>query len=292
VIESAKFVNATGAEIILNDDEIPFRRFTTTVDMRSAERNKSQRHGIWPARSYFGRRIFSCEGDILADSSGEYWAIRQQLLNALMPRAQFGHHLAVGTLYTLFTGINEELMCECSLDGYPDIPIEAMAPARSSFLINFKAFDPKLYGDFKQTVLNMVEPGGRVYPKVYNIDYPDAVQQNESIFINSGNIETYPIVRIYGPCTDPSVTLRLSHDNYVQEVKATGLTIPDGGWVELDFSKPSVIDSNGTNLYKYFVGSEWWALEPDPVENIVTFFTPTWSAPSRAVIGWRNAYML
>lgn len=291
MIESARFVNVTGAEVDFNDDQVPFRRFSMTVDLRTSERVKSQRHGIWPARTYLGKRLFNCEGDLLLNSSGEYWDKRQQLMNAVMPRNQFGY-LASGTLFINFTGINEELSCECSLDGYPDLPLEAMAPARSAFLINFKAFDPKMYGEYRQTVLQMTEPGGRTYNKTYPIDYPDAALLNEATLTNNGNIETYPVVRFYGPCVDPFVTIRYSHQNIVKRVYSTDLTIPDGGWVDLDFSKPSALDNTGANVYKNFVGSEWWALEPSPVVNLVTFFTTSFSAPARAVVAWRNAYML
>jgi hypothetical protein len=291
VIESARFVNVNGAQVIFNDDDVPFRRFQMTVDTRTSERPKGQRHGIWPARTYLGKRIFNCEGDLLLDTSAEYIIKRIELMNAVMPRQQLGQ-FAQGTLYIRFTGINEELSAVCAIDGWPEIPMEALSPSRSPYLVNFKSFDPRLYGEERSWELTLEDPTGRSYPKTYDKSYPQGSTTNEAVLTNSGNIETYPKIRIYGPITNPGLALNMSYNQMQVLVQSDGLTIPENDYVDLDFEKPTAARSNGANVYNYFIGSDWWALEPAPISSTIRLFAGDWASPARAIVTWRNAYMI
>src|SRR4051812_14515360 len=108
MIESARFTNVLGNYIDFNDLNVPFNEFNTEVDMRFTEKNKSQEHGIYPGAEWLGKRLFHCNGDLLQNTSAEYWQLRRKFIQAITPRPHLGYK-QVGTLSIRFTGYNEDL---------------------------------------------------------------------------------------------------------------------------------------------------------------------------------------
>lgn len=295
MITSARFTNINGMFADFSTDRITFKRFTTEVDYRFTEKAKSQQHGIYPAETYLGKRIFHVEGDFFGDNTADYMQRRIQLIGALTPRPHFGRKI-MGTLDILFDGMSETLSCECTLDGHPDLPIEVNVPSMSQYQINWKAYDPRLYGAMQSANIayntGAQNLGGRSYNKTFNKTYavPASTASGDVVITNSGNIETYPIVTIHGPCQNPQIVLFRS-DGLAQYFILQGLVLPDiSSYVVADFKKHTVISNNGTNLFNYSVGSDWWALEPTPMVNTVRFTADVISQPSFAQIQWRSAY--
>jgi len=294
MIESARFTNVNGMYVDFNTDVIPFSSFTTEVDVRFTEKPKSQQHGIYAGNTFLGRRLFHCEGDIFASNSAEYIQRRMDMVAALIPRPQFGQQI-VGVLEILFSGMNETLRVECTIDGYPEIPLDGASPARSRYQVNFKAYDPRLYGALQSMDIpfdpNWQNIGGRTYNKVYNKTYSlSSGTSGDTIIINSGNIETYPLVTIYGPATEPEA-LMIRSDGVVFRFRLTGLVLASvAESVFIDMRQHTVIRNDGTNAYQYAVGSDWWSLEPE-FSNVVKFSASVLAQPAHMSIQWRNAYM-
>lgn len=296
MIESARFTNINGMYVDFNTNDIPFNQFLTSVDWRFTEKEKSQEHGIYPGESYLGKRLFHCEGNLFADSSAQYIQRRLAMVGALMPRPQMGMKV-VGTLQIVFTGMSEPMSCDCTLDGYPELPMEGASPSRTKYQVNFKSYDPRLYGGNNSYSVfynpNWQNIGGRNYNKTYNKTYATTgSSQGEIIITNSGNYDTYPILTFYGPVTEPTAVLSTSVGGLFV-FKLTGLTLADiTDYVVVDFKKHTVTRGNGANLYNYSVGSDWWLLEPSPVVNTVRFSGNPIAAPSYMTLQWRNAYVI
>jgi hypothetical protein len=258
------------------------------------EREKSQQHGIYPSNTYLGKRLFHCEGDLFADTSGSYITKRLALVGALMPKPHHGFKHA-GVLEILFTGMGETLSTECTIDGWPELPMEGGLAARSSFLVNFKSFDPRLYGVEQVQNINFLQGenfGGLDFDFTFPFDFAGGTESiNDVAIVNSGNIETYPVVVFHGQCIDPQLILT-RNDGTVHYFRMLGLTIPAGYTATVDFLRRTAVMSDGTNLYNYAVDSDWWALEPAPSTNTVRFAVASAIAPAKAVLTWRNAYMI
>lgn len=294
MITSARFTNINGTYIDLNDDNIPFRRFTTEVTTRMTEREKSQQHGIYPSNTYLGKRLFHCEGDIFADSSATYMQRRLALISAIMPRPQLGSKHA-GTLEILFDGISETLSSVCTIDGWPEIPMVGGNAARSEYLLNLKSFDPRLYGT-EQTVNVSFDQsenhGGLDFDFGFPFDFAGGtVGINDVVVTNGGNVETYPVVVFHGQCVDPQLILSRS-DGTTHYFQMLGLSLGPGETATVDFLRRTAVRSDGANLYNYAIDSDWWAIEPTPMSNVVRFAVASGVSPAKAVITWRNAYML
>lgn len=296
MIESAKFTNVDGNVLNLNDEgNYPFHEFMTEVDVRSAERNKSQQHGQWPASTYLGKRLFHVRGAILADSSAEYWQKRMDFIKIFTPHPHLNYK-NIGTLAIQYTGINEELTCDCTLDGWPEVPIAGLSPSLSEFQLNLKAFDPKLYGILQQAqaVAPPVADYGITFDLSFPVVFPDAnIQPQNLIITNSGNIETYPIVTIVGHTVSPRLVLT-RYDNTQHTVALDGLTVTANDSVVVDFLRRKAIMNGDIDVYSYATHSEWWALEPtvNGIDNIVSYTGTDIQEGSTATIFWRNAYMI
>jgi hypothetical protein len=294
MIESARFTNVNGMYVDFNTNIIPFNNFTTEVDTRFTEKNRSQEHGIYPGDTYFGKRLFHATGDIFADNSAQYIQRRFAMVGALMPRPQFGRKIA-GTLDLLFTGMAEHLTSDCTIEGYPEIPFDGVSPARSSYQVNWKAFDPRLYGAWQVADIaydpNWLNIGGRAYNKTYNKTYSTTGSQGDQYVVNSGNFDTYPILTIFGPVTGPIASLFRS-DGMTYHFALPGLTLTSSSEsVVVDLGYKTVTRNDGTNLYNYATG-DWWMLEPTPMTNLVRFAADSIAIPAHMTVQWRNAYML
>lgn len=296
MIESARFVNVNGSIVQFNDTHIPFEEFTTEVDFRMTERERSQQHGLYPSNTYMGKRLVHTSGDLLAADSADYWTRRLAMVGALMPRPHLDRK--AGTFYIQFTGVPEELSADCTLDGYPELPLVALSPAAGKYNVNFKAFDPRMYGAWQNVdLLYGVSQniGGKTYNKTYPYTYSASTLSPSSAIVQQNayaNIETFPRVTFYGPVTDPRITFQRS-DGIVFFMTLTGLSLVDiTDTAVVDFLTRTAVRSNGQNLYNYTVGSDWYAVEPIPLSTTATFSGSAGSSPSHAVVAWRNAYMI
>lgn len=294
MITAARFVNANGQTCSFNDNELPFTSFTTSVDMRFTERDKAMQHGIWQGPTYLGKRLFTVEGELLEASAAAYWVKRQQFIASILPRPHLGYS-TVGTLYLTLDGINEELSCQCTLDGWPEFPLEALYPTSSKYQINWKAFDPRLYGATQSvnaasfniySPYRVYEPATRTYAdgsRYYSLG--GGTSGGSILVTNSGDAETYPVVVFWGPSTNPSIT------NGIQTIALTGLTLAIGEYVTVDIAARTAIKNGTTNVYNYAVGSTWWTLEPG--NNTILYADGSGlSSTGLAQITWRNAYMI
>lgn len=294
MIISAKYTNVNGSIVDLNDDDIPFNRFTTEVDVRMTEREKSQQHGIYPSNTYLGKRLFHCEGDLFAATSYEYMQRRLALVGAFLPRPHFGFKHS-GVLDILWDGIPEHLTSDCTIDGWPELPLEGGNAARSSFLVNLKSFDPRMYGALNTVNIdyNASENlGGLTFNFTFPFNFASgAAGINDVTIINAGNIETYPVVDFIGPCVDPQLILTRS-DGTTHYFKLLGVSLGPGETATADFLRRTVTRSDGANLYNYAIDSDWWAIESPPITNVVRFAIASGAAPAKAVLKWRNAYMI
>lgn len=296
MIESARFTNINGTFIDFNDFNVPFEQFTTEVSMRMTEREKSQQHGLYPSNTYLGKRIFHCEGDILDNTSAGYWQRRMQMIGALVPRPHIDRK--AGDLSILFSGFSESLTSECTLDGWPELPLVALSPSAGKYNINLKAFDPRMYGGWQSVDLAYGVPenlGGRTYNKTFDVTYAVGGATPSQAYIaqsSLSNIETFPRVTFYGPVTNPFVSFQRS-DGRVFIMTLTGVTLADiADTAVVDFLTRTAIRGNGTNLYNTTVGGDWSAIEPLPLTTVVRYGGSAGSFPSHAVVAWRNAYMI
>jgi len=131
---------------------------------------------------------------------------------------------------------------------------------------------------------------GRSYDLVPDRAYPGFTGGGQSVTVG-GNIPTNPVIRIYGPCTNP----KIENATVGRTLEFTGLTVASGDYLELDVTARTVrINGSaavGDNRYGNlnFAVSQWWSLVPG--FNNVRYYPATASAPSAAQITWQNGWL-
>lgn len=130
---------------------------------------------------------------------------------------------------------------------------------------------------------------GRLYNLIFNRVYPVSAPVGTVTVVNDGNVAANPILRLYGPCTDP----RIENQTTGQALVFAGLVVAAGDYVELDVLERTVrlnglVDQSRYTLLDFAV-SQWWQLQPGP--NAVRYFPVAFTAPSQAEIRFRSPWL-
>lgn len=131
---------------------------------------------------------------------------------------------------------------------------------------------------------------GRTYPLTFPRTYPSSAPLGTGAVINAGNADAYPLIRLYGPSTEPEFW----NDTQGKVFKFASLTVAAGTFVEID-TRAKTIRLNGDPASSLqnklvFPDSSWWSLSPG--ENDLRFVPATYTASTTvAEIIWRDAYL-
>lgn len=150
----------------------------------------------------------------------------------------------------------------------------------------FEAYNPTITNIFPGT--GGVD-AGRVYNLTFDRAYPPAPISGSGTVTNLGNMDAYPFLRVYGPCTDPVIY----HLTSGQRLAFVGLTINAGEFLEIDtryrtiryLGDPADSRYNKVN----FAISNWFELV-DGINNL-RFVPATFSPGSLLEVTHYNTYL-
>lgn len=122
----------------------------------------------------------------------------------------------------------ETRMIDCRFEGYESSETED-TPYWRNAVLSFRCFDPFFYGDW--------------------VDFQG---EDEILVHNPGDESAWPIIKIYGPATNPYVRL-LDGENIIGEVKLTGFNISTGRYITIvaNPANRAVMLDDGQILYQY-----------------------------------------
>jgi hypothetical protein len=72
--------------------------------------------------------------------------------------------------------------------------------------------------------------GGRTYPRTYSLSYAASSPVGAVTVTNDGTVPVRPVLRLYGPATDP----RVENQSTGERLIFTGLSLLAGDWLEID----------------------------------------------------------
>lgn len=130
---------------------------------------------------------------------------------------------------------------------------------------------------------------GRVYPRSYPLRYASSSPLGAVTVVNDGTAPTWPVLRLYGPVTDP----RVENQTTGERLLFTGLSVAAGDWLEVDCRERTVL-VNGlpgqSRLSRLsFVDSEFLTLQPG--SNTLRYFPPVFAAGARLEVRYRSAWL-
>jgi hypothetical protein len=261
--------------------------WTMDVDIRSEDRERPQEHGLYPTYTYYGRRIFHGEGQLLGNDPVSYMQRRLALHSALILPPKSGVRSPL-RFDMRFAGIIPSLRTYGTLDGYPELPMAVPNWGLTDCLVSFKSFDPIMY-DAQPSTAVAPAPSvvtGAPFPLMFPVDFVES-SGTDTIATNNGNIATYPIITISGPVTNP----RLMNIDKDQTLRFDGLILNSGDSITVDFKQRIALTNSGGNIYGSITDdSTFWSLEPG--DTTFRYTADRAASPSQAVLTWNDAYML
>jgi len=146
--------------------------------------------------------------------------------------------------------------------------------------------DPRYYDNGVQTaIMTYTTPLGRTYPRVYPLTFGGGSNTQFATVINSGWTNTYPLISIYGPVTNPvigSVTANASL-NFSCTMAASDV-------ISIDLLNRTIL-LNGTPARNLLLGSSLWFAAVPGTNQFYFTGSGTTAGTTTASVQWNNAYV-
>ena len=145
--------------------------------------------------------------------------------------------------------------------------------------------DPRVYEDELHTETTQIlsEVGGRVYPRVYPVVYGSTVVGGQIVVTNDGSMESPPILRIYGPVSNPEVR-SVTEDRNMKFL----ISLSSADALEVDMLGHTIV-LNGTVPSRGILDptSKFWTVQPGENEYR---YTAGVGSSSHIELDWRSAW--
>lgn len=246
-------------------------------DVRVGVIDRGNYHGARFANAYYGRRIMSIEGEIIASDSEDFETKRRAIQEALDLSSglkQLNITTKSGILLKADVVVNSKVEQE----------YESGKVIRCEFRIELVAPFPFLESlEENQRDILILNSGGGEIPMEIPFSLALGATISEPIE-NAGNGNAFPTVRIHGTIENPSLinqttgkTLSIAYD-----------MTNDTDYIDLDFYNRTAILNGATNVMQY-VSGDWWELVPG--ENSVKLTGATAGSAAKAEFSWNDAYL-
>jgi len=221
--------------------------------VRTSSFNRSGMDGIYISNQFLGERRISLRGSIIAESNSDLITQRQLLVSTLAP-SKTNSTLDNKVLY-LTTLDDQEYQLNIQVLQIK-CPIQNVTTA--SFLIDILSADNSISGETLHTETIQTKSGGG-YKVPYIVPYTLEAGSGGAVIIDQGgDANSYPIIKLYGPLTNP----RISNMTTGEWISLT-LTIQDGSYVEIDMLNRTIIQGGLTNqIGTKSEDSRFWYLSP------------------------------
>jgi hypothetical protein len=242
------------------------------------------RDGDYDTTTLFGPRAVTITGSLIASDYGP----RQQAWSTLARWAQpsirprLVYAIDAG-MPTLTLGLRGSQMS----GPFNDISV-------SAFTVSWVAPDPISHGvDVHQLTVQPESTGtiaGRAYPLTFNRTYPVPSPGGSGMgtATNGGDYPTWPLLRFYGPCTNPAVYWVTPATG---AVVFTGLTIAAGDYLDVDtFAQTALLNGQtGASRYSYldFTQTRWQPFYAG--DTTIRFAPASFSPPCQLLASWSDA---
>jgi len=161
---------------------------------------------------------------------------------------------------------------------------------QKTFQILMVAADPRFYAvtASTQTVFATTPVGvsGRAYPKTYPFSYGPTTPNGQLIVTNAGTADTWPIITLAGPGTNPSIlNLTTGQGLYLNYDIGAGETLV------LDTLNRTIMLNGASSRYGAlnFNLSQWFPLVPGANDLRIAF--SAFTSPAAMTVAWRDAWL-
>jgi len=243
------------------------------------------RDGDYDTTALFGPRTVTVAGSLIPSQMGVRQQAWQTLAHWLQPR------LRPQLVYQIDPGMPQYAI---GLVG-ATLAAPFTNPAVSKFQASWVAPNPAGYSTVQNSFT--IQPqstsavSGRTYPLTFPRTYPAPPAGGSGIgtVTNNGDFPTWPIFRIFGPCTGPAVRWVTPAGPAV--VFTTGLSINAGDYVEVNTANQTAYVNGLTTADRYsyldFTQTTWQPFYAG--QTTIRFAPATWSSPAQLLVLWNDA---
>lgn len=189
-----------------------------------------------------------------------------------------------GLLVSLRSGKNPRtLFCRPKRAEFPGSWDVGMGLARG--VLEFESTDPVWHGLEATYETGMMEAsGGRTYDRTYPMTYGALGDGGSVVVTNGGNLESYPVMRVYGPVDTPVIT-NLAQDKIIK----VNVDIAADSYLEINLAKHTLL-MNGTGNQRSALdpSSRWFTFDPGDTE--ILFNGNVFDADATLQIDMYNAW--
>lgn len=280
--ELIKLVLDTDEITLLPNDEIDVTTFNLGYPtVRDVVYSKPNAHGERDRARLFGPRVISMDMNLLAITRSPN-AIKADLDKFFTPGRR-------PILVYKLIGQDERYIQVYSTQASG--PLEASSPSEITLSTSWKAPDPFLRStEWNSVLVNPIADGAGIeFDFEFDFEFPGAGTVGPALARNIGPIEVYPIIRIYGPCTNPKIT----NETLNQIIAFDDMSISEGDYVEIDIqNERSYVNGDFSNLRDAFIDydvTRWWNLAVG--DNLIRFHPDSFGGNSQVHVRWQTAWI-
>jgi len=250
-------------------------------EAREQREDRATQDGQIDYGQYLGARLMTFNGTILAENATQRDLWRQDLLDAFIKdgvyrwlRWQVSGEVAKQIYCKVFT--------RTILDNFEDHPFYR------NFIINFIAVDPRIYSQTEYTdkvyIPNVA--GGFESPLTSPLTSGIAQAGGRLNINNIGNFTSLPVVRMYGPLTNPYIR---NNDDGAKQIKIN-MIVSGGDYLEIDFEEKTIMLNGSASRYNYLdSGYGWWGIKKG--NNEIIFRDSGGDTDAYAEVIYRHAWI-
>jgi hypothetical protein len=248
-------------------------------NVRTSVEDRPEYDGAVAGNFYFGSRPVTLSGRIIAASATE----RNQ---------------AVVSLQRALRALRSDLTVKSTSSGLDPMQVTGRLanPPRitggyvKEFQIGLICPDPRIYSQTLHSLTSSAAAGsvtGVPWPIVWPANWGGGSGAAAIVsVVNAGNIETPPILRVYGIITNPEVR----NNTTGASIYLDNLTLAGGEYVDIDVSARTAVTGTGVNVYAKvrFPASDWWLVSPGT--NDLELRATSTGAGVQLTVYWRDAW--
>lgn len=248
-------------------------------EVRSEYTDREADHGSWASPVYLGSRPITLAGKITAPDRTSLEGALEQLRSAAA--------LSDTTLVVYdLTGAKQATVRR---SGKPLFGYETDRIANYSVLVT--AGDPRRYSTTLQTGTTGLPSttGGLTFPITFPVTWSATTVSGQINAVNSGSMDTRPILTIAGPVVAPTVSA-LYPDGSVRQLMYS-LTLATGDVLTIDTDAHTVLLNGSVSRRRFLSVSSGWPTIPAASSVIFQFQSSTYNASALLTASWRSAWM-